>query len=127
MSFACINPRIIYPANHNINQQENKNSYFIEKTKPNFTPRKDKRKGSENRQKTGDRERNVAYPNGEEHSRVPKGNGYKRLTSIAVLTVTTAVIVALAADDCMVIGIADDPLIAPAAVIWWEALCGIAG
>lgn len=34
-----------------------------------------KRKGSEDRQKSGDRERNVGHPNGEEHSRVPKGSG----------------------------------------------------
>lgn len=34
-----------------------------------------KRKGSENRQPSGDRERNVGHPGGEEHSRVPKGSG----------------------------------------------------
>lgn len=34
---------------------------------------KDKRRGSENRQKTYERERNVGHPKGEEHSRVPKG------------------------------------------------------
>ncbi|WPD24575.1 MAG: RHS repeat-associated core domain-containing protein [Candidatus Electrothrix scaldis] len=37
---------------------------------------KDKKKGSEDRQKSGDRERNVAHPESEEHSRVPKG-GYR--------------------------------------------------
>lgn len=31
------------------------------------------RKGAEDRKKTGDRERNVGHPDGEEHSRVPKG------------------------------------------------------
>ena len=46
---------------------------LAEKLKPNFTPRKDKRHGSENRQPSGDRERNVGHPGGEEHSRVPKG------------------------------------------------------
>ena len=46
--------------------------------RPNFQPRKDKKKGSESRQPTGDRERNVAHPNGEEHSRVPKGNGVRK-------------------------------------------------
>ena len=46
--------------------------------------RKDSKKGSENRQKSGDRERNVAHPNGEEHSRVPKGNGVKHLTETPV-------------------------------------------
>ena len=34
-----------------------------------------KRKGSENRQPTGKREKNVGHPDGEEHSRVPKGTG----------------------------------------------------
>lgn len=53
----------------------------IAKDKPNFTPRKDKRHGSEKRQPSGERERNVAHPNGEEHSRVPKGNGIKRESS----------------------------------------------
>ena len=43
------------------------------KSKPNFTSRKDKRHGSENRQKTGSRERNIGHRNGEEHSREPKG------------------------------------------------------
>ena len=42
--------------------------------KPNFIPRKPQRKGAEKRQPTGSRERNVGHPNGEEHSRVPKGN-----------------------------------------------------
>lgn len=32
-----------------------------------------RRKGAENRKPTGDRERNVAHPEGEEHSRRPKG------------------------------------------------------
>jgi hypothetical protein len=34
------------------------------------------RKGADQRQKTGDRERNVGHPEGEEHSRRPKG-GFK--------------------------------------------------
>ena len=46
--------------------------------KPNFTPRKDPRKGSENRQPSGARERNKAHPDSEEHSRVPKGNNTGR-------------------------------------------------
>ena len=46
--------------------------------RPNFTPRKDPRKGSDSRQPTGDRERNKAHPDGEEHSRVPKGNNTGR-------------------------------------------------
>lgn len=39
-----------------------------------FTPRKDKRHGSEERQPTGSRERNVGHPKWEEHSRNAKGN-----------------------------------------------------
>ena len=42
--------------------------------RPNFMPRQPKRKGALNRGPTGARERNVKHPNGEEHSRVPKGN-----------------------------------------------------
>ncbi len=32
-----------------------------------------KRKGADERQKSGEREKNVGHPDGEEHSRVPKG------------------------------------------------------
>lgn len=42
--------------------------------KPNWNPNANKRKGSENRQPSGDRERNVGHPDGEEHSRTPKGS-----------------------------------------------------
>ena len=38
-----------------------------------FKPRKPPRKGSEKRRPSGSRERNVGHPQGEEHSRVPKG------------------------------------------------------
>jgi len=38
-------------------------------------PNPNKKKGSENRQKTGQRERNVGHPNAQEDSRVPKGQG----------------------------------------------------
>ena len=98
-----------------------------------FVPRKDKRKGSENRQKTGSRERNVAHPNGEEHSRVPKGNGVKRdevaryndsnMFSEPVLQekmVASIMVVAgigatgyLLINDATLIGALDDALIAP--------------
>ena len=44
----------------------------------NNNPRKDKRKGSENRQPAGLRERNTAHPNGEEHSRKAKGTKVRR-------------------------------------------------
>ena len=43
--------------------------------KPGWIENPNKRKGSENRQPGGDRERNVGHPDGEEHSRVPKGTG----------------------------------------------------
>jgi hypothetical protein len=46
---------------------------FLSKSKGSGNPRKDPRKGSGKRQPTRDRERNVGHPNGEEHSRVPKG------------------------------------------------------
>ena len=48
--------------------------FASKKEKPNFKPNPNKRKGSENRQPTNERERNVGHQNGEEHSRVPKGN-----------------------------------------------------
>lgn len=37
-------------------------------------PNPNKRKGSDERAPTGDRERNVGHPDAEEHSRRPKGN-----------------------------------------------------
>ena len=67
--------------------------------KPNFVNRKDKRKGSEKRQPSGARQRNVAHPNGEEHSRVPKGNGIRREVlpdgTEVFYVVTTAAVVAI--------------------------------
>lgn len=39
-----------------------------------FKKRKDDRHGSDLRKPSGARERNVGHPDGEEHSRVPKGN-----------------------------------------------------
>ena len=47
------------------------------RTKGN-TQRKDKRKGSENRQPSGLRERNVGHQNGEEHSRNAKGTKVRK-------------------------------------------------
>ncbi len=44
------------------------------KRKPNFVRRNPRRHGAENRQPGGERERNIGHPNGEEHSRVAKGN-----------------------------------------------------
>ena len=48
--------------------------------KGNNNPRKDKRHGSENRQPSGERERKVKHPGGEEHGRVPKGAGSRGKT-----------------------------------------------
>ena len=45
------------------------------KGKQEWKSRKDPRHGSHKRKKSGERERNVGHPNGEEHSRRPKGNG----------------------------------------------------
>ena len=72
------------------------------KQKPNFIPNPNKRKGSENRQPSNERERNVGHPNGEEHSRVPKGNNGIRRSEAMV------VIVVLVADDVTGIGTVDD-------------------
>ena len=104
-------------------------SYAIAKTKPGFTPRKDKRKGSDERQPTGARERNVAHPNGEEHSRVPKGNGIKRSSVIApkiwagtkIIGVGFAMLF-IGADDATGLGVADDIALAPLSKIVWEAV-----
>jgi len=47
------------------------------KKKHEKPPNPNRRKGAEDREKTGDRERNIGHPDGEEHSRKPKG-GFKR-------------------------------------------------
>lgn len=94
-----------------------------------WKPRKDSRKGSENRQPTGARERNKAHPNGEEHSRVPKGNGLKRYDPITlekilateVIIISAVFIVYLVANDVTGVGVIDDAAIIPVAIIIWEA------
>ena len=53
------------------------------KTNPN------KRKDSEKHQKSGERERNVRHPEGEEHSRVPKGSGGRAKSSKGPLRADT--------------------------------------
>ncbi len=105
-------------------QEEERDSVNIlqAKSKPNMRPQKDKRKGSEDRQKTGDRERNVGHPNGEEHSRVPKGSGRRKYILIGVIAVTSIALAALVIDDVSIVGIADDVFIPPVAVLWWEAI-----
>lgn len=94
-----------------------------------WKPRKDSRKGSENRQPTGARECNKAHPNGEEHSRVPKRNGLKRYDPITlkkilateVIIISAVFIVYLVANDVTGVGVIDDAAIIPVAIIIWEA------
>ena len=94
-----------------------------------WKPRKDSRKGSENRQPTGARECNKAHPNGEEYSRVPKGNGLKRYDPITlekilateVIIISAVFIVYLVANDVTGVGVIDDAVIIPVAIIIWEA------
>ena len=91
------------------------------KQKPNFTPNPNKRKGSENRQPTGERERNVGHPEGEEHSRVAKGNNRVRRTQALLgVTATSLVIVAIVADDATLVGIINDTVLLPTIVAWWD-------
>jgi hypothetical protein len=100
-------------------------------------PNPNKRKGSENRKPTGDRERNVGHPNGEEHSRVPKGNrGVRRIEDITDditimnevssinntrdFVVVTLAFVVIAIDDASGVGVADDALLIPLGILWWD-------
>ena len=101
---------------------ENSGSYIKNaKEKPNFVPNPNKRKGSGDRQPTGDRERNVGHPNGEEHSRVPKGNrGVRRIEATVGIVAASLVIAVLVADNATGVGIADDVALGPTAVIWWD-------
>ncbi len=96
----------------------------------NWTPRKDPRKGSENRQKSGDRERNVAHPNGEEHSRVPKGNGLKRLVEIpfkeyafdlGICIACTVAVIYIVGNDITGFGVADDIAVIPILSLLWDS------
>ena len=98
------------------------NLQYSKKEKPNFVPRKDQRKGSENRQKTGARERNVRPEEGEEHSRVAKGTntGVKRSYKVVKLVVISAAIVYVFANDATGYGVADDFLLAPLSKLWWD-------
>lgn len=79
-----------------------------------------KRKGSENRQPTGDRERNVGHPNGEEHSRVPKGNRGVRIKAVLGLGVTSLAILYILANNVTFVGAADDFTLVPTVKIWWD-------
>ena len=98
--------------------------------KPNFTENPNKRKGSERRRPTGDRERNVGHPNGEEHSRVPKGSGgrakgHRRMESsedIGKAVVGGAA--ALGAGYLIYRGVRMLPSLLPA--LWWTIPANIA-
>lgn len=98
----------------------------------NFTPRKDSRKGSENRQKSGLRERNIGHKNGEEHSRVPKGNrsGFHKteevIVPVVLIVVSSVAVTYLIANDLTLAGIADDAMILPFSEIIWDNACKLA-
>ncbi|MCH5298026.1 MAG: RHS repeat-associated core domain-containing protein, partial [Ruminococcus sp.] len=96
----------------------------------NWTPRKDSKKGVENRQQSGDRERNVAHPNGEEHSRVPKGNGIKRLTettfdermsNFGICMACAVAVIYLVGNDFTGVGVADDVALIPTIILLWDS------
>ena len=91
-----------------------------------FTPRKDKRHGSDKRKPTGSRERNVANPNGEEHSRNAKGNrGIRRSTVLQNVGKGLAVAGGTAATGYMIYrGVRLLPSLVPA--LWWTLPANIA-
>ena len=114
------------------------NKYYVESSKnnkntkgdSNWTPRKNSKKGSENRQKSGDRERNVAHPNGEEHSRVPKGNGVKHLTetpfeermgNFGICLACAVAVIYLVGNDVTGAGVADDVALVPTIALLWDS------
>ena len=91
------------------------------RTKPNMRPNPNKRKGSENRKPTGERQRNVGHPDGEEHSRVPKGNrGVRRIEALFGIAISSFAIAGIVLDDITMIGAADDAAIIPATALWWD-------
>ncbi len=64
--------------NTHISNTDEADVYSVLRTKSKQNKKiyqKDKRHGSERRQPSGQRQRNIGHRNGEEHSRVPKGNG----------------------------------------------------
>ena len=76
-----------------------------------WKPRIDKKHGSQNRQKSGSRERNVGHPESEEHSRRAKGNR----TGVKKKSIKNAIVVGglawTLANNFTGIGISDDWLI----------------
>lgn len=64
-----------FSGHYNYNTSGNRIDAILLSSKSNgFTPRKDKRHGSKERQPTGQRERNIGHYKGEEHGRRAKGN-----------------------------------------------------
>ena len=75
-----------YSGFYNSSTNGNKVDAILLSNKANgFTPRKDKRRGSDDRKPQGSRERNVGHPNGEEHSRTPKGNRGLKINRSSVI------------------------------------------
>ena len=78
----------------------------------------------------GDRERNVAHPNGEEHSRVPKGNGIKHLTetpfeermgNFGICLACAVAVIYLVGNDVTGAGVADDVALVPTIALLWDS------
>ena len=62
----------------------------------------------------------MGHPNGEEHSRVPKGNRVHRMAAALIIVGSATVIVALAVDDITGVGTADDALILVLSKVIWD-------
>ncbi len=119
-------------------QFEKDNPDFIARAKRGgeFKPRKASKKGSDKRHPSGERERNVGNKNGEEHSRIPKGNGIKKVEEISfgerVLSTGTLIFAAVAtvvliADNVTGIGAADDAVLIPAISLVWDSASKVFG
>lgn len=55
-----------------------------------------------------------------EHSRVPKGNGIRRIEALENLMVTTVVMALIIFDDITLVGAADDAALVPMTTLWWD-------
>ena len=88
--------------------EQQKRDYYAATGRAHPGPRKDKRKGSENRQPTNNRERNVGHPNGEEHSRVAKGTGgIKRSETIDIMEYLPKITIGMDWSQVQVPGVPD--------------------
>ena len=100
---------------------------YFAKVKPGFVPRKDKRKGSDDRQPSGSRERNVGHPEGEEHSRVAKGSKGQTKRSDTLDDVGTGILIGGAAISLGYLiyrGVRILPSLLPP--LWWTIPANIA-